>query len=142
MQPPASFSPFAWPIHHIGIAVPSLDDAAATFVALGGGAVSGRELVQPQQVEVLFIELPNVRLELLSPTAPTSPVQRFLERRGAGLHHICYEVPDIDAALAQVHAAGFELIDAQPRIGAHQARIAFLHPRSTGGALIELAQFP
>ena len=127
-------------LDHVGVAVHSLDDALPTFEPLAGAAGSGRERVESQGVEVIFVGAGAGRIELLAPTRPDSPVARFLERRGPGLHHLCYRVPDIARALEEHNAAGYELIDVTARPGAHGHRVAFLHPRSTGGVLIELVE--
>jgi methylmalonyl-CoA epimerase len=89
---------------------------------------------------VVFVRLGPVTLELLEPRSPDHTVAKFLEKRGEGLHHVSLDVADLDAALAQARAAGVELIDREPRAGAHGSRIAFLHPKSLGGVLIELCQ--
>ncbi|MEX2583756.1 MAG: methylmalonyl-CoA epimerase [Gemmatimonadota bacterium] len=127
-------------LDHVGIAVPDLDEAIPIWTALTGAAAHGRESVVDQGVEVVFVGTGSARVELLAPSRPDSAIGRFLERRGPGLHHICYRVPDLRSALEAHRAAGFELIDAEPRQGAHGHLIAFLHPRSTGGVLLELLQ--
>jgi methylmalonyl-CoA epimerase len=127
-------------LDHVGIAVHSLDDALPALAPLVGAEGTGRERVESQGVEVVFVGSGVGRLELLAPTRPDSPVARFLERRGPGMHHLCYRVPDLVAALARYREAGYELIDEAPRTGAHQHRVAFLHPRSTAGVLIELVE--
>lgn len=130
------------PLDHVGIAVESLDAAIPLFQRLTGGAPSDRLRVEDQGVEVAFLGTGTGRIELLEPLSPESHVGRFLKRRGQGIHHLAYRVPDLDAALARLTAAGIEPIDAVPRIGAHGSRVAFLHPRSTGGVLIELVEAP
>lgn len=127
-------------LDHVGIAVESLDEALPVYEPLVGATGNGRERVESQGVEVIFVGSSPGRLELLAPTRPDSPVARFLERRGPGLHHVCYRVPDIATALREHEQAGYELIDSEPRSGAHGHRVAFLHPRSTGGVLVELLQ--
>lgn len=127
-------------LDHIGIAVASIDDALPIWSALSHGAVHGRQFVPEQQVEVAFIGTGPGKIELLAPTAPDSPVARFLERRGPGLHHLCYSVGDLPASLADHIAAGFEPIDRVPRRGAGGHLVAFLHPRTAGGVLVELLQ--
>jgi methylmalonyl-CoA/ethylmalonyl-CoA epimerase len=127
-------------LDHVGIAVSSLDDALPLWESVTGTEGSGREIVEAQRVEVVFVGRGPGRVELLAPTEPDSPVGRFLERRGTGVHHLCYRVPDIAAALEQFRSEGYELIDHQARPGAHGHRVAFLHPRSTGGVLIELLE--
>ncbi|HEY8484795.1 MAG TPA: methylmalonyl-CoA epimerase [Longimicrobiales bacterium] len=128
------------PLDHVAIAVPSIAQAMPLFELLTGGHGSPPERVESQGVEVAFVGTGTGRLELLQPTAPDSPVARFLDRRGPGLHHLAYRVPDLEAALTRLKEAGIQLIDERPRLGAHGRRVAFLHPRSTGGVLIELVE--
>jgi methylmalonyl-CoA/ethylmalonyl-CoA epimerase len=130
------------PLHHVAIAVPSLAVAQPLFEAITGAAGSPVEHVASQHVNVLFIGTGASRLELIEPTAPHSAVARFLERRGPGLHHIAYHAADLEAELARCAAAGYEPIDRVPRPGAGGHRVAFLHPRTTGGILIELVGGP
>lgn len=126
-------------IDHIGIAVADLDEALAAWRRLGlGEAVI--EDVPDQGVRVAMLPVGTGKIELLAPLTPDSPVGRFLERRGPGMHHVAFRVEDLEAALAEAQATGLELIDHEPRTGAGGARIAFLHPRSTGGTLVELCQ--
>jgi methylmalonyl-CoA epimerase len=127
-------------LDHVGIAVHSLDDAIPIWEAILGTPADGREIVGSQNVEVIFVGSGTGRIELLAPTAPGSAVARFLDRRGPGIHHLCYRVPDIRASLSDFQARGFEPIDAEPRAGAHGHQVAFLHPRPAGGVLIELLQ--
>ena len=128
------------PLDHVAIAVESIDDALPVFRSVTGATDSHRERVTAQGVEVAFIGIGDGSLELLQPLAADSPVGRFLEKRGPGLHHIAYRVDDIDAALRDLADRGFDLIDTEARPGAKGHRVAFLHPRSTGGVLIELVQ--
>lgn len=126
------------PLDHVAIAVENLTTAQPVFESLLGVRGSPVERVAGQGVDVVFIGEGEGRLELLEPLTPDSAVGRFLARRGPGLHHIAYRVPDLEAALARLSADGVELIDRAPRPGAHGHRVAFLHPRSTGGVLVEL----
>lgn len=128
------------PLDHVGIAVRSIDDALPTLESVTGGRGSRRERVDSQGVELCFVGTGDGRLELLQPLRAETPVGRFLERRGPGLHHVAYRVPDIEAALRALEERGLELIDRTPRAGAHGHRVAFLHPRSTAGVLIELVE--
>lgn len=128
------------PLDHVAIAVPSLSSALPLYEALTGSKSSPPEAVAAQAVNVVFLGEAGARVELIEPTDPGSPVGRFLEKRGPGLHHIAYRVPDLRAALARLQSAGFQLIDREPRTGAHGRRIAFIHPSSTGGVLIELVE--
>jgi methylmalonyl-CoA/ethylmalonyl-CoA epimerase len=127
-------------LDHVAVAVESLAAAQPLFESLTGSAGSPPERVEAQGVTVVFMGEGAGRLELLEPTSPDSPVGRFVSRRGPGLHHIAYRVPDLPAALARMAAAGVQLIDEEPRAGAHGHRVAFLHPRSTGGVLVELVE--
>lgn len=129
-------------IEHLAIAVADLERATSIFGTILGRAASGRERVETEQVELVFFQLGNARLELLEPTSADSPVGRFLERRGPGLHHIALEVDDIEAALERCRTAGLETVGGAPRRGAGGRRVAFLHPGSTGGVLIELSESP
>jgi methylmalonyl-CoA/ethylmalonyl-CoA epimerase len=128
------------PLDHVAIAVPDLPGAALTYEALTGGPASPVERVEAQGVDVIFIGSGVGRIELIAPFSDESAVARFLTRRGPGLHHLAYRVPDLAAHLHELAARGLELIDREPRIGAHGRRVAFLHPRSTGGVLIELVE--
>lgn len=127
-------------LDHVGIAVHSLDESLPVFEALTGGTGYGRETVESQGVEIVFVGSGAGRVELLAPTREDSPVGKFLARRGPGMHHLCYRVDDVAAALARYEAQGYELIDRAPRVGGHGHRVAFLHPRSTAGVLVELLQ--
>ena len=127
-------------VDHVGIAVPSLDEALPVWEELAGTRGTGRERVDSQGVEVVFVGSGAGRVELLAPTRPDSAVARFLERRGPGMHHLCYRVPDLRAALADFEARGYRLIDREPRSGAHGHRVAFLHPSAAGGVLVELLE--
>jgi methylmalonyl-CoA/ethylmalonyl-CoA epimerase len=128
------------PLDHVAIAVPSIAEALPLFELLTGGAGSPRERVDAQGVDVAFVGTGTGRIELIEPISADSGVARFLERRGPGLHHLAYRVPDLEAALADLAARGVRLIDERPREGAHGRRVAFIHPASTGGVLIELVE--
>ena len=128
-------------LDHIGIAVENLETAEAFWNAGLGLELEGREQVEEQGVTVSFLPVGEPRIELLEPLAEDpGPVGRFLERRGPGIHHICLRVDDLDSLLAQLDGAGVQLIDKSPRQGAHGMRIAFVHPKATGGVLLELAE--
>ena len=129
-------------LDHVGIAVESIDESLPTWESLTGESSSAREVVESQGVEVVFVGTGPGRVELIAPTRPDSTVARFLERRGAGMHHLCYRVPDLHAALAEFASEGYQLIDPEPRPGAGGHLVAFLHPRSTQGVLIELIESP
>lgn len=123
-------------IHHVGVAVSSIASAAAFYELLTGTRCSRMETIEAQGVDVAFVGA----IELLQPRDPESPVGRFLARRGPGLHHVAYAVPDLPAELARLEAAGVELIDREPRRGAAGHLVAFVHPRSAGGVLVELVE--
>lgn len=128
------------PLDHVAIAVPSIAEAAPIYQLLTGGEPSEVERVDSQGVDVAFIGAGTGRIELIEPISPDSPVARFLDRRGPGLHHLAYRVRDLSSTLERLRAAGVRLIDEVPRPGAHGRSIAFLHPESTGGVLIELVE--
>jgi methylmalonyl-CoA/ethylmalonyl-CoA epimerase len=125
-------------LDHVAVAVTSIDQALPVMEALTRATGSRRERVPAQGVELCFLETGAAALEILQPLGPETPVGRFLEKRGPGLHHIAYRAGDLEAELQRLSDAGFELIDAVPRPGAQGHRVAFIHPRSTGGVLIEL----
>ncbi len=125
---------------HVGIAVNALKEAEGFYKTLGLGH-SHIEEVASEKVRVQMFELGNsCRIELLEPTSPDSTVAKFLTKRGPGIHHICLRVPDVRAALQRLRAAGMKLVHEQPFKGAHNCEVAFVHPSSTGGVLIELSQ--
>ena len=127
-------------INHIGIAVNSLDASIPFYRDVLGMAFEGTEEVADQKVRVAFLAVGESRIELLEPTAPESPIARFLEKNGEGIHHLAYQVDDLEAALARLKSEGVRLIDDAPRAGAHGTRIAFLHPKASGGVLTELCE--
>jgi methylmalonyl-CoA/ethylmalonyl-CoA epimerase len=127
-------------LDHIGIAVRSLEQALGPYVDGLGLAVEGSEEVAGERVRVAFLPVGETRIELLEATADDSPVARFIERRGEGIHHLCFRVRDLEAALAGLRDAGVPLVDDTPRSGAGGSRVAFVHPRGTGGVLIELVE--
>lgn len=127
-------------IDHIGVAVEDLDAAIELYRGPFGMPEAHRETVEAFGVEAVLLDVGESHVELLKPTGPDSGVARFLEKNGPGLHHVAYGTDDIDAALEQVRAAGLRLIDEQPRIGIRGSRVAFLHPKSTGGVLTELVE--
>jgi methylmalonyl-CoA/ethylmalonyl-CoA epimerase len=127
-------------LDHIGIAVADLDAALRFYRDALGLDVEAPEEVASQRVRAHFIPAGDAALELLEATAPDSPIAKYLEKRGPGLHHITLRVDDIDAVLAQLKARGVRLIDERPRDGAHGSRVAFIHPASAHGVLVELKQ--
>ncbi|MEQ8820193.1 MAG: methylmalonyl-CoA epimerase [Sumerlaeia bacterium] len=127
-------------INHLGIAVTSLDDQREYYEKVLGAQFEGIEEVPTQKVRVAFYRVGDVKLELLEPTADDSPIAKFIEKKGPGLHHIAYTVDDIQARLDELKNGGVKLIDETPRPGAHDTRIAFLHPKSSAGVLTELCE--
>jgi methylmalonyl-CoA epimerase len=127
-------------IDHIGVAVEDLDAALDLYRERFGMGEQHRETVEQQGVEAVLLGIGEGHVELLSPLGPDTAVGKFLASRGPGLHHVAYQTSDIDSALDRVRAAGLELIDEQPRIGIRGARVAFLHPKATGGVLTELVE--
>ena len=127
-------------INHIGIAVQSIDATLPFYRDQLGMELLGCEEVAEQKVKVAMLAVGESKIELLEPTSPDSPVTKFLEKNGQGIHHVAYEVADIEAALARMLAEGARMIDEKPRNGAHGTRIAFVHPKSSHGVLTELCQ--
>jgi len=129
-------------VAHIGIAVPSITEALRFYHDVLGLSPDRGE-GGPEAVDgarIVSLHFGDVDVELLEPNDPASPVAKFLAKRGPGIHHVCYRVPDLDAALARCRAAGYQLVDEKPRRGAGGRRIAFLHPKATNGILLELTE--
>ena len=127
-------------IDHIGVAVEDLDDSIAIYSDQLGMAVQHRETVEEFGVEAALLEIGGAHVELLTPTKPDSGVAKFLERKGPGMHHVAYRTDDIEGVLARMREAGLRLIDQEPRTGIQDSRVAFVHPKSTGGVLTEIVQ--
>jgi methylmalonyl-CoA/ethylmalonyl-CoA epimerase len=127
-------------VDHIGVAVKSIDEAKKLYQDLLGLTPAGSETVPEQKVTTAFFPVGDTEVELLESTTPDGPVAKFIEKRGEGLQHIAFRVDNIEEALAELKARGVQLIDEKPRRGAGGARIAFLHPRATGGVLVELCE--
>ncbi len=127
-------------IDHIGVATDDLEGALALYEKALGMPLAHRETVESQGVEAALLDVGDGHVELLSPLDPETPVGRYLAKRGPGLHHVAYAVGDIDDVLGKLSAAGIELIDSEPRPGIRDSRVAFLHPRSTGGVLTEIVE--
>ena len=125
-------------LDHIGIAVKSIE-AAAIYQAMGL-EIEHVEVVETQGVKTAFLSVGDSNLELLEPTGPQSSVAKFIEKRGEGIHHLCFRVDDIEAHLERLKAAGYRLINEHPVPGAHGCRVAFLHPSAGNGVLIELSE--
>ena len=127
-------------IDHVAIAVFDLEAAVAWYAEVFGATVAHREVVSDQGVEAVLLDVGENHVELLAPLDAETPVGRFLQKKGPGLHHVAYQVSDIDATLAELKRAGMALIDEQPRTGIRGSRVAFMHPRSTAGVLTEIVQ--
>jgi methylmalonyl-CoA/ethylmalonyl-CoA epimerase len=127
-------------IDHVGVAVEDLDASLGLYRDLFELVLAHREVVREQGVEAVLLDVGENHVELLAPLGADTPVGKFLAKQGPGLHHVAYQVSDIDSALAALRQAGTALIDEQPRVGIRDSRVAFLHPRATGGVLTELVQ--
>ena len=127
-------------IDHIGVAVEDLDAAIALHEGTYGMALVHREVVEEQGVEAVLLDVGENHVELLRPLSQDTPVGKFLAARGPGLHHVAYQVTDIEAVLKRLRAQGVRLIDETPRTGIRSSRVAFLHPKSSGGVLTEIVQ--
>jgi len=130
-------------IHHVAIAVENLDESAACWGEGGIGLPEeGREHVASQRTTVAMFPVGESRVELVAASDPTSPIARHLSKRGPGIHHLCFEVDDLRAEMARLKAAGLRFTSDEPTPGAHGSLVAFVHPKSTGGVLLELNEFP
>ena len=127
-------------IDHIGVATDDLDRAIALYEGALGMPVAHRETVESQGVEAVLLDVGEGHVELLRPLGPDTAVGKYLESRGPGLHHVAYAVDDIEGVLERLRDAGLELIDAEPRVGIRDSRVAFVHPSSTGGVLTEIIE--
>jgi methylmalonyl-CoA/ethylmalonyl-CoA epimerase len=133
---------FAYNLHHVAVAVRDLDAALADYARLFGAEPISREVVAEQGVEEAMISVGGSHIQLLQPLEPDTPVGRFIESRGEGMHHVALAVADIELALDHMKAEGAQLVDQEPRIGGQGARIAFVHPNSFAGTLVELVESP
>jgi methylmalonyl-CoA/ethylmalonyl-CoA epimerase len=127
-------------LDHVGIAVADLDAARALYEGALGLEVTHEEVIAEQGVHELLLRAGEAYVQLVAPLSPGSPVGKFLAKRGEGVHHVGYSVPDVAAALAELRAKGFEVIEPAPRIGSGGTTIAFLHPKAMGGVLVELVE--
>jgi methylmalonyl-CoA/ethylmalonyl-CoA epimerase len=127
-------------IDHVGVAVEDLDEAIELYTKRLGMPLEHRETVEEQGVEAVLVGVGDSHVELLRPLAPETAVGRFLQRNGPGLHHVAYGTDDIASAIDDVRKAGLRLIDERPRTGIRNSRVAFVHPKSTGGVLTELVE--
>jgi len=127
-------------IDHIGVAVSSIEESIGLYTGRFEMAEQHRETVEEQGVKAVLLEVGEGHIELIEPLSPDSGVAKFIERKGEGMHHVAYQTDDIDATLEKVRAAGLRLIDEEPRIGIRGSRVAFLHPKATGGVLTEIVE--
>ena len=127
-------------IDHIGVAVEDIDAAIALYEESFEMVLAHRETMESQGVEAVLLDVGDGHVELLRPLGPDTPVGKFVAKNGAGLHHVAYAVSDIDSALERIASTGIKLIDSTPRTGIRGSRVAFLHPRSTGGVLTEIVE--
>lgn len=125
-------------LHHVAVAVPDLDAAIGTYQRLFGAEVEVRDRMEEQGVEAVYLRVGGARVELLAPLGPDSSVERFLDRRGPGLHHLAVAVPDVAGALEELAAAGAEVVDSEPRRGLGGSLVGFIHPDSLHGVLAEV----
>ncbi|MCX8055992.1 MAG: methylmalonyl-CoA epimerase [Ignavibacteria bacterium] len=127
-------------VEHIGVAVKSLNESIPVFEKLLGSTCYKVEEVSDQKVKTAFFKVGETKIELLEATSPDSPIAKFIEKRGEGVHHIAFEVEDIEKKLVELKELNFQLIDEKPRLGAENFLIAFLHPKSVNGVLTEICQ--
>jgi len=127
-------------LHHVGIAVADLDESIRLYTEVFGATLVDRRRNEKEGLEAAFLRAGEAELELMAPLRDDSPVGKFVAKRGPGMHHVAFGVGDIDRAISEARAAGLEMIDAEPRMGMHGVRIAFIHPKSAGGVLTELVE--
>ncbi len=127
-------------LDHIGVAVKDLDEARRFYGELMGLDLGEVEELPERQLKVCFVKVGDANVELLWPTSSDSAVGKFIEKKGPGIHHLCYRVEDVKTKLEELKAAGVKLIDQEPKPGAHNTLVAFIHPKATGGVLTELSQ--
>jgi methylmalonyl-CoA/ethylmalonyl-CoA epimerase len=127
-------------VDHVGVAVSDLDEGITLYEQTLGMKLAHRETVSEQGVEAVLLDVGPCHVELLQPLGPETVVGKFIERKGEGLHHVAYRTADIDASLEELKGKGVELIDPEPRVGIRRSRVAFLHPKATGGVLTELVE--
>ena len=142
MEAPKILAPVVRGLHHVAIAVESLAEARQAYEGALGLASSPVEYVEDQKVNVLVLYAGAQRIELVEPASSESPITNFLAKRGGGIHHLAWKVDDVAAAIARLEKDGVRMIDRAPRPGAHGTRIAFVHPKATGGVLMELVEEP
>lgn len=142
MRAPQALSGVVQGLHHVAIAVASLAEARQAYEGALGLSATEPEFVPDQKVNVLVLYAGEQRIELVEPASADSPISKFLETRGGGIHHLAWRVADVARAIEHLKSKGVRLIDEAPRPGAHGTRIAFVHPKSTGGVLMELVEEP
>jgi methylmalonyl-CoA/ethylmalonyl-CoA epimerase len=129
-------------INHIAVAVNNLEEAAKFYQNVLGLTLTGVEVVAAQKTKVGFFKIGESNIELVQPSEPDSPLVKFLETKGQGIHHICFEVDDVEAEVKAFLEKGAAMVDQKPRPGAHNTKVAFMHPKSSNGVLIELCELP
>lgn len=127
-------------VDHIGVAVKNLDETLKFYQDILGLELQGTEVVEEQKVKVAFLPVGDTEVELLESTEPDGPIAKFIEKKGEGIQHVAFRVPNIEEAIAEMQAKGVKMIDEKPRYGAGGAKIAFCHPKSTNGVLVELSE--
>jgi len=138
----AKGAPMLKKINHVAIAVKDLEEATLFYQNVLGINLSGVEVVTAQKTKVGFLKIGESNIELVQPTEPDSPLTKFLETKGPGIHHLCLEVDEIEAEIKGLLEKGATMIDQKPRSGAHDSKVAFIHPKSSNGVLIELVELP
>jgi methylmalonyl-CoA/ethylmalonyl-CoA epimerase len=128
-------------INHIAVAVNNIEEAAKFYQTILGLTLSGVEIVTAQKTKVGFFKIGESNIELVQPAEPDSPLVKYLETRGQGIHHICFEVDNVEAEVKAFLEKGATMVDQKPRPGAHNTKVAFVHPKSSSGVLIELCEF-
>lgn len=129
-------------INHIAIAVKNIEESARFYEQVLGLALSGTETVPEQKTKAGFLKIGETNIELVQPAGPDSPIAKFIETRGQGIHHICFEVDDLESEVKEYLKKGAVMVDQQPKRGAHGTKVAFIHPKSSGSVLIELCETP
>ena len=129
-------------LDHVAIAVENLDEAIQRFVEAFGLRIEGREDIESEQTTAAFLPLPGTRIELVAPLEGAGPIAKSLSKRGPGVHHLCFRTDDIESDMKRLAEKGYQFTSDTPRDGAHGTKVVFIHPRSTGGVLIELAEHP
>ena len=129
-------------INHIGIAVKNIDETMKFYRDMLGFEFKGMDIVESQKVKVAMFKIGETNIELVQATSEDSPIAKYLQKNKEGIHHICYEVDNIEKALEDLKAKGVKLIDNEPRKGAHNTKVAFIHPKASGGVLTEICELP